>query len=40
MSPRAKNVKTIYITPGSLWENAYIESFHDKLPQVPIRQNV
>ena len=28
---RAKNVKTIYITPGSPWENAYIESFHDKL---------
>jgi len=26
-----KNVKTIYITPGSPWENAYIESFHDKL---------
>lgn len=28
---RAKHVKTIYITPGSPWENAYIESFHDKL---------
>ena len=27
----AKQVKTIYITPGSPWENAYIESFHDKL---------
>jgi transposase InsO family protein len=26
-----KNVKTIYITPGSPWENPYIESFHDKL---------
>jgi transposase InsO family protein len=26
-----QNVKTIYITPGSPWENAYIESFHDKL---------
>ena len=26
-----KKVKTIYITPGSPWENAYIESFHDKL---------
>jgi transposase InsO family protein len=24
-------VGTIYITPGSPWENAYIESFHDKL---------
>ena len=28
---RTKGVKTIYITPGSPWENAYIESFHDKL---------
>ena len=28
---RDRNVKTIYITPGSPWENAYIESFHDKL---------
>jgi transposase InsO family protein len=26
-----KAVKTIYITPGAPWENAYIESFHDKL---------
>jgi putative transposase len=28
---RAKNVNMIYITPGSPWENPYIESFHDKL---------
>jgi transposase InsO family protein len=28
---RERNVKTLYITPGSPWENAYIESFHDKL---------
>ncbi len=28
---RDKKVKTLYITPGSPWENAYIESFHDKL---------
>ncbi len=28
---KSRNVKTIYITPGSPWENAYIESFHDKL---------
>ena len=28
---RDHGVKTIYITPGSPWENAYIESFHDKL---------
>lgn len=24
-------IKTIYITPGSPWENGHIESFHDKL---------
>ena len=28
---KARQVGTIYITPGSPWENAYIESFHDKL---------
>lgn len=28
---RDKPVKTIYITPGAPWENAYIESFHDQL---------
>lgn len=27
----AKQIKTLYIKPGSPWENAYIESFHDKL---------
>ncbi|MGB0579169.1 MAG: IS3 family transposase [Limisphaerales bacterium] len=26
-----RQVKTIYIKPGAPWENAYIESFHDKL---------
>lgn len=25
------NIKTIYIRPGSPWENGHIESFHDKL---------
>jgi len=24
-------IKTLYITPGSPWENGHIESFHDKL---------
>lgn len=28
---RAQRIGTIYITPGSPWENPYIESFHDKL---------
>lgn len=26
-----RQVKTIYIKQGAPWENAYIESFHDKL---------
>ncbi len=26
-----KKVKAIYITPGSPWENGFVESFHDKL---------
>lgn len=28
---KAEEVKTIYIKPGSPWENGHIESFHDKL---------
>ena len=28
---RKAAIKTIYITPGSPWENGYIESFYDKL---------
>lgn len=27
----AREVKTLYIQPGSPWENGYVESFHDKL---------
>jgi putative transposase len=27
----AQSIKTIYIKPGSPWENGHIESFHDKL---------
>ena len=27
----ARKTKTLYITPGSPWENGHIESFHDKL---------
>lgn len=27
----AKHIKTLYIKPGSPWENGHIESFHDKL---------
>ena len=28
---KEQEVKTIYIKPGSPWENGHIESFHDKL---------
>ena len=28
---RQLNVRTLYIEPGSPWENGYIESFNDKL---------
>ena len=28
---KEKEIKTIYIKPGSPWENGHIESFHDKL---------
>lgn len=28
---KEKKIQTMYINPGSPWENAYIESFHDKL---------
>ena len=27
---REKNIKAIYIDPGSPWQNGYVESFHDK----------
>ncbi len=28
---KARQIKTLYIKPGSPWENGHIESFHDKL---------
>lgn len=28
---QARQIKTLYIKPGSPWENGHIESFHDKL---------
>jgi putative transposase len=27
---REQQIKVIYLTPGSPWENGHIESFHDK----------
>ena len=31
ISSRILEIPILYIKPGSPWENAYIESFHDKL---------
>ncbi|MGA7392680.1 MAG: integrase core domain-containing protein [Terrimicrobiaceae bacterium] len=28
---KAQEIKTLYVKPGSPWENGHIESFHDKL---------
>ena len=28
---KEREIKTLYIKPGSPWENGHIESFHDKL---------
>ena len=27
---KEENIKTLYIDPGSPWQNGYVESFHDK----------
>jgi len=27
---KKQNIKTLYIAPGSPWQNGYVESFHDK----------
>jgi putative transposase len=27
---KEQNIKTLYIDPGSPWQNGYVESFHDK----------
>lgn len=35
-----KRVKTMYITPGSPWENAHIESFHDKLGDECLKREI
>ncbi len=31
IGPRSSALGSIYITPGSPWEQAHVESFHDKL---------
>src|SRR5215213_7524561 len=35
-----RQIKTLYIKPGSPWENAYIESFHDKLRDECLKREV
>jgi transposase InsO family protein len=37
---RERQIKTLYIKPGSPWENAYIESFHDKLRDECLKREV
>ena len=37
---RGRSVKTIYIEPGAPWENAYIESFHDKLRDECLKREI
>ena len=37
---RSRSVKTIYIEPGAPWENAYIESFHDKLRDECLKREI
>jgi transposase InsO family protein len=35
-----RRIKTLYIKPGSPWENAYIESFHDKFRDECLKREV
>lgn len=35
-----RRIKTLYIKPGSPWENPYIESFHDKLRDECLKREV
>jgi putative transposase len=37
---KEKNIKTIYIKPGSPWENPYIESFHDKFRDELLKREI
>lgn len=36
----ARQIKTLYIKPGSPWENGHIESFHDKLRDECLNRDV
>jgi len=33
-----KNIKTLYIEPGSPWQNGYVESFHNRLQDECLKQ--
>ena len=37
---QAQQIKTLYIKPGSPWENGHIESFHDKLRDVCLNREL
>lgn len=37
---KERQIKTLYIKPGSPWENAYIESFHDKFRDECLKREV
>jgi putative transposase len=37
---KLREIRALYIKPGSPWENAYIESFHDKLRDECLNQEV
>jgi transposase InsO family protein len=34
-----KQIKTLYIEPGSPWQNGYVESFHDKFSVPVVRES-
>lgn len=35
-----QNIKTLYIDPGSPWQNGYVESFHDKFRRECLGRNM
>ena len=37
---KAVGVRTLYIEPGSPWENGYVESFNRKLRDEPLKREV
>lgn len=35
-----QDIKTLYIEPGSLWQNGCVESFHDKFRKECLARNI